>query len=122
MDAVNVMAAYQPVVQACGSQYGCTFIIRAVPASAIIDNSFLQLLICFCILIFQDFTFLLFFLLFLGSFSVCVMIVAQHISGCLYLLCPFHLLLKVLQLLHLILPETLSSQYCYFLGLSSGAL
>jgi hypothetical protein len=24
IDAVNVMAAYQPVVQACGSQFACT--------------------------------------------------------------------------------------------------
>ena len=46
-----------------------------VPVSAI-DNSFLQLLICLWILIFQKFSFLLFLLLLLGCFIVCVIIVA----------------------------------------------
>ena len=46
-----------------------------VPVSAITDNSFLQLFICFCILIFQNLTPLLFLLLLLGSFYVCVIIV-----------------------------------------------
>ena len=51
-------------------------ISQPVPVSAITDNSFLQLLMCLCILIFQKFSFLLFLLLLLGWFIVCIITVA----------------------------------------------